>query len=419
MPPIYPISDSDHSNQNKGSHKPKDKHKFNGTAGRARTDTLLLARDFESRVSTNSTTAANYVIIPHMASELDTLNIGSIRLRKEFPVADVQSAQGQRLFEPANHPVAAEAARARIAALPERHPLPHPETVPATPTADLITDKATLAKQAKAEPIVTGPKIPSALQPLVMAIGIFALVLLLFKAPVVLSQLGYSLGSKPAPAANIPPIAASEVVPAANTLSIPKINIQAPVIYEPSVKEADVQRALQSGVVHYGNTAAPGQTGNVALFGHSSNDWWEPGNFKFVFVLLDKLAPGDRITMDYNSQRFVYEVTGSRIVEPTAVDVLNPTAEPTLTLITCTPPGTSLRRLVVTAKQVSPDPHHATVAQTAPAAGSGNSLPSSAPGFFTQIQTAWNGVVHGFKSLFGGDNAGPAVTGDGQLPAIK
>jgi sortase A len=180
-------------------------------------------------------------------------------------------------------------------------------------------------------------------------------------------------------------------------------------------------------VVHYGSTALPGQAGNVALFGHSSNDWWEPGNYKFVFVLLDKLAPGDKVTVDFQSKRYTYEVTSSKVVEPTDVGVLAPTSTPTLTLITCSPPGTSLRRLIVTAKQVDPDPNKA-----APATSSGTSsqpsLPSSAPSFFTQIQDAWNGVWHGFTSLFGGDTSSPSPqsspgTGSsntpGTLPVIK
>jgi LPXTG-site transpeptidase (sortase) family protein len=361
-----------------------------------------------------------------MASDSDTLNIGSLRLRKEYPIAQVQA---ERPADPVNHPKAAEAARARIAALKmEPNPILHPDAIPAAPTADLITNKTALKEKLDSLGTVSGPQIPSAMRPILTAVGIFALVLLLFKSPVILSQVSYSLGHKPAPTTSVAP-AASAVIPAENTITIPKINVHAPVEYEPSIQEANIQKALQSGVVHYGNTALPGQVGNAAIFGHSSNDWWEPGDYKFVFVLLDKLAPGDRFTIDYQSKRYTYEVTGSKVVEPTDLSVLNPTPTPTVTLITCTPPGTSLRRLVVTAKQVDPDPSGAAASTATPQAkaqGNGN-LPSSAPGFFTQVKNAWDGVVHGFKSLFGADDSpnpsaspSPGATPDGgQLPTAK
>jgi sortase A len=288
--------------------------------------------------------------------------------------------------------------------------------VPATPTADLITNKTDLAALSYHKPLVRGRKLPPVLTPVLTAVGIFLLVLLLFKAPVVISQLQYVFSNKPQAAVTAP---ITEVVPAANTISIPKINVSVPVIYEPSTQEATIQTALQNGVVHYGNTAVPGQNGNVAIFGHSSNDWWEPGNYKFVFVLLDKLSPGDKLTLDYQSKRYTYEVTGSKVVEPTDVGVLNPTATPTLTLITCTPPGTSLRRLVVTAKQTNPAPSTSIVVAPSPKADVNGTLPSSSSnGFWGQVASAWKSMT----AVFGGNpspSPSPSGSTPSQLPAIK
>jgi sortase A len=340
-----------------------------------------------------------------MANGSDTLNIGSIQLRKEFPIAETQAAR--RNDDPVIHPKAAAAARARIAASEDHHPLPNPETVPATPTTSLITDKTVLAGATYTKPLVHGRKLPSALMPLLTAAGIFLLVLLLFKAPIIISQAKYAFSSHPqsSPVAAAP--ATTEVIPAESTITIPKINVHAPVQYEPSVQEAAVQRALQDGVVHYGNTAVPGQ----------------PGNFKFVFVLLDKLSPGDHITLDYQSKRYTYEVIGTKVVEPTNVGVLNPTATPTLTLITCTPPGTSLRRLVLTAKQIDPDPSTSTKVAATPASQTPATLTDSkAPSFFDQLGQAFQGVVSGISSLFGGGSGTgqkPSASTPAQLPAIK
>jgi sortase A len=355
-----------------------------------------------------------------MAQESETLNIGSLKAgHKHGP--GMHSQGHPRTHEPAYNPEMAEHARQRIDSLPQHPTLRHPDAVPAARTEDLITNRGRLVAAGHKPETAKRRVVPSALGPVLAAVGIFAIVLLLFKAPIMLSQLGYSLG-KNKPAAAAP---AGDVVPAENTITIAKINVHAPVIYQPSMAEADVQRSLQDGVVHYGSTALPGQAGNVAIFGHSSNDWWEPGNYKFVFVLLDKLAPGDQVTVDYQSKRYTYQVTDSKVVEPTDVAVLNPTTTPTLTLITCSPPGTSLRRLVVTAKQIDPDPTRAAPATTQNSSGGQASLPSSAPGFFDQLTSAWNGVWHGFTSLFGGDTSGPgpsptpSSSSPGTLPAIK
>ena len=66
---------------------------------------------------------------------------------------------------------------------------------------------------------------------------------------------------------------------------INSINVTAPVIYDQTtVNEDNFLQALHNGVVHYPNTAFPGQVGNMVIFGHSSGQWWAPGTYKFVFT---------------------------------------------------------------------------------------------------------------------------------------
>lgn len=142
---------------------------------------------------------------------------------------------------------------------------------------------------------------------------------------------------------------------------IPKLNLSAPIITdEKSYDEEKVQLALRKGVVQYGTSANPGQKGNTVIIGHSSGQLWAPGDYKFVFTLLDKLEKNDRILVDYKGIQYVYRVESSKVVIPTNISVLQPTNEPRLTLITCTPVGTSKNRLVITARQVSPKPDTAT-----------------------------------------------------------
>lgn len=157
---------------------------------------------------------------------------------------------------------------------------------------------------------------------------------------------------------------------------IPSIRVKAPVIYEQRTDATSINYALRNGVAHYGTTALPGEKGNVAIFGHSSGVAWAPGNYKFVFTLLDKLQPGQQIILDYHGDRYVYIVTGSKVISPSDMDVLKADGDKSkLLLITCTPVGTSKNRLVVEAKQVQPNP-----AQNSRPISTENSVKNSLPG---------------------------------------
>jgi len=159
-------------------------------------------------------------------------------------------------------------------------------------------------------------------------------------------------------------------------LIIPKINVDVPVIYGANYDHDSQMKAMEKGVSHFaipGANAVPGQVGNTVLSGHSSNDLFDPGDYKFIFAQLDKLQNGDTIYVNYNSVRYTYTVTKKEVVLPSQVDKLTyATDKPVLTLITCTPLGTAQKRLLVTAEQVSPDPAKATAAN-APASGSSSS----------------------------------------------
>jgi sortase A len=171
---------------------------------------------------------------------------------------------------------------------------------------------------------------------------------------------------------------------------IPKINVQIPLVFDvPTIKENDVQRGLERGVVHYPTTAMPGQKGNATFFGHSSNNIFNPGQYKFAFVLLHELVPGDTFYLTRDGVAYAYQVIDKKIVEPTEIGILDPIPgkTATATLITCDPPGTTLRRLAVIGEQVSPDPNANTPAT--PAGGTakddGAQLPGDAPSLWRRL----------------------------------
>lgn len=135
-------------------------------------------------------------------------------------------------------------------------------------------------------------------------------------------------------------------------LIINRIGVDAPIIWD--ISYAQINPQLENGVVHYAGTAHPGEIGNTFIIGHSSDYVWKNGQYKQIFALLDKLVPGDKISIIYKGKAYDYEVTNSIVVKPTATEVLNPTAEPTLSLMTCYPVGTTRSRLVVQAKLITP-----------------------------------------------------------------
>jgi sortase A len=138
---------------------------------------------------------------------------------------------------------------------------------------------------------------------------------------------------------------------------IPKIGVSAPTVYGmDSVQEEDVQKALEKGVLHFGGSPLPGQPGNAVFVGHSSNTPWAAGDYKFVFMLLDKLDTDDKIYMNYKGSRYTYQVTSKKVVKPNDVSVLEGSLYPIATFITCTPLGTNINRLVITAQLIDPTP---------------------------------------------------------------
>lgn len=163
-------------------------------------------------------------------------------------------------------------------------------------------------------------------------------------------------------------------------LIIPKINVDVPVVWNTKPDYNSQMAAMQGGVAWFGIPGAnshPGQVGNTVLSGHSSNDVIDKGDYKFIFARLDHLVKGDSVFINYEGKRYTYTVTRTEVVKPTQVNKLvYKTDKPVLTLITCTPLGTSLNRLLVTAEQVSPDPANASAAP----ADSGNSKTTTIPG---------------------------------------
>jgi len=134
-------------------------------------------------------------------------------------------------------------------------------------------------------------------------------------------------------------------------LLIPSLDINAPVI--PDVNGADqdsYDKALEGGVAQLQGSSKPGEGSNVFIFGHSSFYWYKPGDYKKIFVNLEDIKIGDEIIIWYNQKEYKYKVTETKVVSPSEIDVLKPTSQEQVTLMTCVPPGTTLKRFIAIAK---------------------------------------------------------------------
>jgi sortase A len=126
----------------------------------------------------------------------------------------------------------------------------------------------------------------------------------------------------------------------ANRIQIPAIGVDAPIV------QGDGWEQLKKGVGQHIGSANPGEKGNVVLSAH--NDI-----FGEIFRDLDQLDPGDEITIYTNQRAYTYVVSESEIVEPTQVELMESTSQPTLTLVSCYPYLVDDKRIAITSRLVA------------------------------------------------------------------
>lgn len=131
------------------------------------------------------------------------------------------------------------------------------------------------------------------------------------------------------------------------TLSIPKFDIENAVV---QIGGDDLSKSL----IHYPGSALPGEIGATVIFGHSVlPQFFNPKNYMSIFSLIPKMELGDEISIRFDGITYSYKVIDKIEVTPDNLSVLEqPFDSEYLRLITCTPPGTYLRRGVITARLV-------------------------------------------------------------------
>jgi len=139
-------------------------------------------------------------------------------------------------------------------------------------------------------------------------------------------------------------------------LVIPKINLNAEIF--PEIDASNPEKylpVLRKGVAHAKGSAYPDEEeGNVFLFGHSTDTFYNIGRYNAVFFLINKLQAGDEIDIFYRNKRYKNEAVESQTMESEEISsyLEKFKGQRIVTLQTCYPPGTTLKRLLVIAKAV-------------------------------------------------------------------
>ncbi|MFH1366443.1 MAG: class D sortase [Patescibacteria group bacterium] len=128
-------------------------------------------------------------------------------------------------------------------------------------------------------------------------------------------------------------------IPSDNRLVIPKIGVDVSI-----VEGKNEEASLLKGAWHIPGTQDPAKGGNMVISGHRFR--YRPPN-NTTFYLLDKLAVGDPFIVYWQGKEYDYQVSQTKIVEPNAIEILDNTDSPQVTLYTCTPLFTTKQRLVV------------------------------------------------------------------------
>jgi LPXTG-site transpeptidase (sortase) family protein len=137
------------------------------------------------------------------------------------------------------------------------------------------------------------------------------------------------------------------------SIVIPRIGASSRIVANVDPSNEDIFKpALEMGVAHAEGSVFPGMRGNVYLFAHSADNFWNAGQNNAIFYLLKDLKEGDEVVIFYQGKRYNYFVTGSKIADPEDVSLITNAQEGNEQLIlqTCWPPGTTFKRLFVFAR---------------------------------------------------------------------
>lgn len=128
-------------------------------------------------------------------------------------------------------------------------------------------------------------------------------------------------------------------------LSIPKLKIKNAIV-------STIDNDLGIHLVNYAGTAIPPEKGNAVVFGHSTlPQLFNSKDYKTIFATLHTLKIDDEIYVDIDNLLYFYKIDNIIVVDPNDNSIFSQNYNDSyLTLVTCTPPGTTWKRLIIRAK---------------------------------------------------------------------
>ena len=162
-------------------------------------------------------------------------------------------------------------------------------------------------------------------------------------SPVLKAEISYQLSNKKLD---------KEVIPIDTNFSIviPKISANTKVVDNVDPFDSrEYQVALTKGVAHAKGSSTPLLGGNTFIFAHSAGNWYQANQYNAVFYLLNKLIKGDKIVVYFKDKAYNYSVSETKLVNASEINYLKNNSQNQITLMTCWPPGTTLKRLIVVA----------------------------------------------------------------------
>jgi len=103
-------------------------------------------------------------------------------------------------------------------------------------------------------------------------------------------------------------------------------------------------------LAHVKDTSYPGGRGKIFLFSHSTDTIVNAGKYNTIFYLMEKMQSGDEIDIYFRGLLYKYSVVDNKIISPADVDYKDSLDGEMLMIMTCYPYGTTLKRLIITAK---------------------------------------------------------------------